>query len=54
MMRLTREMRAAIRGGTFPDFVRRFVRRLYPGGKRGEVPVWVWEALQHAGISMDE
>jgi len=51
MMRFTREMRRAISNGTFPEYVRTFVARHYPDPK--DVPVWVRESLEDAGIELD-
>lgn len=48
--RLTREMRDAIREGRFPAYVRTFVRRHFPAF--AQVPTWVREALEHAGIPL--
>ncbi len=52
MMRFTREMRAAIEDGTFPDWVRAFVAAQTPQFPGGTVPDWVREALAAAGIEL--
>jgi len=46
-MRLMRRIRDAIRGGTFPDFIRYFVRTLHP---KGDCPQWARDALAAAGL----
>lgn len=46
---LTRRLRAAIKQQRLPEFVRGFVRGLYPAG---DVPQWVVDALDFAGISL--
>lgn len=43
------EMRAAIRSGTFPDFVRSFIQDNFP---KGNCPLWAREALAAAGIQV--
>ena len=48
MMRLVREMRAAIIAGTYEDYVRAFVHRMFP--RAGDIPAWVLEACDAAGI----
>eukprot|EP00803_Ostreobium_quekettii_P011053 evm.model.scf_76.5 EVM.evm.TU.scf_76.5 scf_76:38529-39734(+) len=49
MMRLTREMREAIAGGSFEGWVRGFLGRQFP---RGDVPPWVVHAMEAAGIDI--
>ena len=49
MMRLMTDMRTAIKEGTFPDFVRGFLRRYY-GGAPAEA--WVKDAMAAAGIEV--
>lgn len=51
MSRFTAEMRAAITDGTFPSYVRAFVARHYPDG---DVPTWVRDPLEAAGIPLDD
>lgn len=51
MLNLSRGMRAAIVAGTFPDFVRAFLRDQF--GEGAPVPPWVKEALCAAGIEID-
>eukprot|EP01094_Clydonella_sp_ATCC50884_P004744 TRINITY_DN13760_c0_g1_i1.p1 TRINITY_DN13760_c0_g1~~TRINITY_DN13760_c0_g1_i1.p1 ORF type:complete len:468 (-),score=102.40 TRINITY_DN13760_c0_g1_i1:158-1414(-) len=57
-MRVMREIRAAIEEGRFESFVREFILRhrfdQEPGALRGHqnVPVWVIEALEVAGIQL--
>lgn len=50
MQRLTKEMRASLREQRFPEFVRTFLARHYP---KGDVPQWVRNALEVAGIPLD-
>jgi queuine tRNA-ribosyltransferase len=50
--RLTRRLRAAIRAGCFPQFVREFVRAHF-GGDAKAVPQWVVDALDVAGIDLE-
>jgi tRNA-guanine transglycosylase len=51
MMRLMRSMRESIMKGTFPDFVNDFLRTMFL--EEGlEVPNWVKEALEGAGLSL--
>ena len=54
MMRLTREMRAAVAAGAYADFVRRFLARMFPPGRgaAGAVPAWAVDALAAAGIDV--
>lgn len=47
--RLTRQIRAAITEQRFPQFVQAFVARHFPDG---DVPCWVVDALQEAGIDV--
>lgn len=47
---LTRRIRAAIKEQRFPEFVRAYVAGLYP---KQDVPQWVVDALQFAGISLE-
>ena len=49
MMRLTKRMRAAVVAGTYPDFVRSFLRVYYP---QGDIPIWVIDACDAAGFSV--
>ena len=50
MLNLSRRIRSAIVDGSFPDFVRTFVRTHYP---EQDFPTWVVEALLTAGIELD-
>jgi queuine tRNA-ribosyltransferase len=50
MQNLTRRIRQAIEEQRFPDFVRGFLRDLHP---QGDVPQWVCDALEAAGISLE-
>ncbi len=50
MQRLTRRMRAAIEAGQLPEFVRGYVKGMHP---KGDVPQWVVDALDVAGISLE-
>eukprot|EP00759_Apiculatamorpha_spiralis_P049762 PhF_6_TR44455/c0_g1_i1/m.68431/K00773/tgt, QTRT1; queuine tRNA-ribosyltransferase len=56
LLNLMRGMRKAIEEGKFPQFVRVFMGKYFPGKAAGgeEVPVWVTEALAYAGISLSE
>lgn len=47
---LTRRLRAAIKEQQLPDFVRSYVAGMFPGG---DVPQWVVDALDFAGISLE-
>ncbi|RYY32282.1 tRNA guanosine(34) transglycosylase Tgt, partial [archaeon] len=47
MMRLVREMRAAIQAGQYADYVRAFVANMFPVAE--EVPSWVVRACEAAG-----
>lgn len=47
---MTRRIRQAIKEQRFPDFVRQFMAGMFP---RGDVPQWVVDALDVAGISLD-
>ena len=49
MMQFTREMRDAIRSGTFVQYVQNFVRAHYP---ESDAPSWVIDALDVAGIDV--
>jgi queuine tRNA-ribosyltransferase len=49
MMRLTRRMRAAVIDGTYPAFVRAFLRTMFP---EGDIPGWVLDACAAAGIDV--
>jgi len=51
MQNLTRRMRQAIKDQVFPEFVRKFLSDMYPGGK--DIPKWVQEAMVVAGICLD-
>lgn len=50
MQRLTRDMRAALREQRFPQWVRDFLACQYPSG---DVPGWVRDAMEAAGISLE-
>lgn len=50
MQGLTRRLRAAIKEQRLPDFVRGFVAGMFPAG---DVPQWVVDALDFAGISLE-
>ena len=56
MMDLNRRMRRAIKEDRYPEFARGFVRDQYRGQKQGgqEIPAWVVNALDAAGISLNE
>ncbi|KAL7539211.1 hypothetical protein ACHAXR_010879 [Thalassiosira sp. AJA248-18] len=56
MMALNRKMRDAIKEDTYGDFARSFVRTQYRGKENGgqDVPSWVKDALQAAGIPLDK
>lgn len=49
MMRLTRNMRAAVIAGTYPAFVRTFLAIYYP---EGDIPGWVVDACDAAGFDV--
>ena len=51
MQALGRRMRAAIEGGSFPDFVRDFLGAQFPGASGP--PAWVRNAMETAGIPLD-
>lgn len=51
MQRLTAEIREAIKEGRFPQYVRDSVGRHFP---RGDVPDWVREGCELAGIELGE
>eukprot|EP00708_Paratrimastix_pyriformis_P003362 GAFH01002136.1.p1 GENE.GAFH01002136.1~~GAFH01002136.1.p1 ORF type:complete len:393 (+),score=113.58 GAFH01002136.1:64-1179(+) len=46
-MRHMQRIRDAIKGGTFPDLVRYFIRTLHP---KGDLPTWAKDALEAAGL----
>jgi queuine tRNA-ribosyltransferase len=50
MQGLTRRLRAAIKEQRLPDFVRGYVAGMHPAG---DVPQWVVDALDFAGISLE-
>lgn len=50
MMRLVRDMRNAVMEDRFPDYCRSFVRNHFPQSE--DVPSWVVDALQEAGVSL--
>lgn len=50
MMRLSAQIREAIKEQRYPQFVRQYVARQFP---RGDVPDWVRDGCQLAGISLD-
>jgi tRNA-guanine transglycosylase len=50
MMRLVREMRAAILGGFYPDYVRCFVSNMFPDPS--SIPAWVTRACKQAEIDL--
>ena len=50
MQALGRQMRTAIEAGTFPDFVRHFLRTQFPSDGP---PLWVRNAMEVAGITLD-
>jgi len=52
MMRFTRDMRAVITDGSFPEWVRDFVMAQKAQFPQGAVPLWVKEALSAAGIEL--
>ena len=47
---LTRRMRQAIKDQVFPDWVRDYLRTMFP---KGDVPQWVRDAMVVAGISLE-
>ncbi|GAX83611.1 hypothetical protein CEUSTIGMA_g11035.t1 [Chlamydomonas eustigma] len=47
---LTRRMRQAIKDQVFPDWVRNYLRKMFP---KGDVPVWVREAMVVADIDLE-
>ena len=49
--RLTRRIRAAIKAGHLPEFVRSYLSVMFP---KRDVPQWVVDALDVAGISLEE
>ncbi|KAL4443007.1 hypothetical protein ABPG77_008498 [Micractinium sp. CCAP 211/92] len=50
MMRLSAQIRQAIKEQRYPEFVRQYVARQFP---RGDVPDWVRDGCHLAGISLD-
>jgi len=50
MQRLTAQIRAAIKEGRLPEYVRDTVRRHYP---KGNLPEWVRDGCELAGIELD-
>lgn len=53
MLRLTRGMRKAVQEGAYPDFVRAFMRGMFPTGHT-DVPKWVHDALAHVSIDLGQ
>ncbi|KAL6846175.1 hypothetical protein ACP4OV_023623 [Aristida adscensionis] len=51
MMRLSRDLHMSILEGRFPEFVRGFLRVQFP---KGDVPQWVCNAMEVAGIDISE
>ncbi|CAL5081526.1 unnamed protein product [Urochloa decumbens] len=51
MMRLSRDLHMSILEGRFPEFVRGFLRAQFP---KGDVPQWVRNAMEVAGIDISE
>lgn len=51
MMRLSRDLHTSILEGRFPEFVRGFLRAQFP---KGDVPQWVRNAMEVAGIDISE
>ncbi|ONM55083.1 Queuine tRNA-ribosyltransferase [Zea mays] len=51
MMRLSRDLHMSILEGRFPEFVRGFLRVQFP---TGDVPQWVRNAMEVAGIDISE
>ncbi|XP_051188194.1 uncharacterized protein [Lolium perenne] len=51
MMRLSRDLHMSILEGRFPEFVRGFLRVQFP---KGDVPKWVHNAMEVAGIDISE
>jgi len=51
MMRLSRDLHMSILEGRFPEFVRGFLRVQFP---KGDVPQWVRNAMEVAGIDISE
>jgi len=56
MMYLVRGMRKAIMEDRYPTYVRGFIHDQFRGSDKGgqDVPSWVKDALQEAGISLDK
>lgn len=50
MQGLTRRIRAAIKEQRLPEWVRSYIAGMFP---RGDVPQWVVDALDVAGISLE-
>lgn len=48
-MQLMRSMRENIEKGTFPDFVKKFVKELHPDMK---IPSWIINSLASVGIDV--
>ncbi|XP_044964288.1 queuine tRNA-ribosyltransferase catalytic subunit 1-like isoform X2 [Hordeum vulgare subsp. vulgare] len=51
MMQLSRDLHMSILEGRFPEFVRGFLRVQFP---KGDVPKWVHNAMEVAGIDISE
>lgn len=49
MMQLSRNLHSSIIEGTFPKFVCDFLRKMFP---KGDVPEWVYNAMEVAGIDI--
>lgn len=49
MMKLSRDLHSSIVQGQFPEFVRKFLLRMFP---QGDVPQWVCNAMEVAGIDI--
>ncbi|XP_057815980.1 uncharacterized protein LOC131029476 isoform X4 [Cryptomeria japonica] len=49
MMKLSKDLHSSILGGCFPEFVQGFLQTQFP---RGDVPEWVCNAMEVAGIDI--
>jgi queuine tRNA-ribosyltransferase len=56
MMKVVRDMRNAIMEDKYADYVNNFVLDQFRGSKSGgqDVPIWVENALQEAGIKLNK
>ncbi|CAN0889965.1 Queuine tRNA-ribosyltransferase catalytic subunit 1 [Linum grandiflorum] len=51
MLQLSRDLHSSILHGRFPDFVCNFLKKMFP---KGDVPEWVCNAMEVAGIDIAE